>query len=328
MASFRIRGDSCTAIVRKKKDGKLIYSEYRTWEGLPKAEQHARDWARRLEETIERDGVPLTKTARVTLGGLLRKHKEAAGAISRSKASELDRLIAEFDGTKLEKLRPVVFTEFAQRRREIRSALSVARVMYDLDVNADVVKEAMVALTKMKVIGKGKARTRRPTEPELSRLDEHFAAKEDHPLHFIPMRKMMWLAIALPRRVGELTAMLWVDLQGNIITLRDTKHPVAPRIEHVPVLPEAAKIIDTLPRNGERICPYNSDSISMSWTRACKRLGIEDLHFHDLRREGVSRLFAAGYTIPEVASISGHLDWAMLKIYTELRPRDILEKFA
>jgi hypothetical protein len=36
----------------------------------------------------------------------------------------------------------------------------------------------------------------------------------------------------------------------------------------------------------------------------CKRW-IEDLHFHDLRHEAVSRLFELGLTVPEVALISG-----------------------
>ena len=51
------------------------------------------------------------------------------------------------------------------------------------------------------------------------------------------------------------------------------------------------------------------------------------LEGYDLRREGVSRLFEAGYAIPEVAKVSGHLDWSMLKIYTEISAKNVLEKF-
>ena len=46
--------------------------------------------------------------------------------------------------------------------------------------------------------------------------------------------------------------------------------------------------------NGDRIFPYTTDAIGAAFTRACKLLGIDDLHFHDLRHEGVSRLFEAG----------------------------------
>jgi integrase len=54
-----------------------------------------------------------------------------------------------------------------------------------------------------------------------------------------------------------------------------------------------------------------------------RRLGIEDLHFHDLRHEAISRFFEAGLTIPEVALISGHRDPRMLFRYTHLRAEDV-----
>ena len=65
--------------------------------------------------------------------------------------------------------------------------------------------------------------------------------------------------------------------------------------------------------------PYNSKSISASFTRACKFLGIEDLRFHDLRHEGVSRLFEIGWDIPQVASVSGHRNWNSMRRYTHLK---------
>ena len=61
--------------------------------------------------------------------------------------------------------------------------------------------------------------------------------------------------------------------------------------------------------------------------RACLFLGIntEDmpdddrLNFHDLRHDGISRLFEMGWTIPHVASVSGHRSWQSLKRYTHIR---------
>ena len=88
---------------------------------------------------------------------------------------------------------------------------------------------------------------------------------------------------------------------------------------HLP--PEAMAIIQTMPKAVEEIFPYNAESISASWTGACKFLGIEDLHFHDLRHEGVSRLFEMDWDIPRVASVSGHRDWNSMRRYTHLRGR-------
>jgi integrase len=76
-----------------------------------------------------------------------------------------------------------------------------------------------------------------------------------------------------------------------------------------------------MPKVLPEIFPYSAESVSTSWTRACKILGIEDLHFHDLRHEGVSRLFEMDWDIPRVASVSGHRDWNSMRRYTHLRGR-------
>ena len=40
---------------------------------------------------------------------------------------------------------------------------------------------------------------------------------------------------------------------------------------------------------------------------------------HDLRHDGVSRLFEMGLSIPRAASVSGHRSWQSLKRYTHIR---------
>ncbi|MGC8733260.1 MAG: tyrosine-type recombinase/integrase, partial [Halothiobacillaceae bacterium] len=56
------------------------------------------------------------------------------------------------------------------------------------------------------------------------------------------------------------------------------------------------------------------------FTEACVALSIPDLHFHDLRHEGATSLFEAGFSIEQVALVTGHEDWRNLKRYTNLRP--------
>jgi integrase len=74
-----------------------------------------------------------------------------------------------------------------------------------------------------------------------------------------------------------------------------------------------------MPEAGPEIFPASADAISAAFTRACKLLGIDDLHFHDLRHDGISRLFEMGWTIPHAAAVSGHRSWSSLKRYTHLR---------
>ncbi len=49
--------------------------------------------------------------------------------------------------------------------------------------------------------------------------------------------------------------------------------------------------------------------------RLIKISGLNDLHFHDLRHEAISRFIERGLTIPEAAYISGHKAKSMLLRY-------------
>lgn len=92
---------------------------------------------------------------------------------------------------------------------------------------------------------------------------------------------------------------------------------------------EAWAILQSMPKVEREIFPYNAKSVSASFTRACPMLGIQDLHFHDLRHEGVSRLFEMDWDIPRVSSVSGHRDWNSLRRYTHMRGRgDIYKSWA
>ena len=86
-------------------------------------------------------------------------------------------------------------------------------------------------------------------------------------------------------------------------------------------IPEPALVIIERQKTKRQaaIFPYNPKSISASFTRACKVLGIKDLRFHDLRHEGISRLFELGLGIPQVSCTSGHRTWSSLKRYTHIR---------
>ncbi len=68
------------------------------------------------------------------------------------------------------------------------------------------------------------------------------------------------------------------------------------------------------------------DSVSCAFYRACKTLGIQNLTFHDLRHEAISRLFEKGLDMMEVSAISGHKDLKMLQRYTHLKPESLLIK--
>ena len=150
---------------------------------------------------------------------------------------------------------------------------------------------------------------------------EHFGRIHDHRPSSVPMQKVVAFALFSTRRQEEITLLRWEDLDGDRILVRDMKHPGDKKGNDVycELPPEALKVIQSMPRGEDRIFPFSTDAISASFTRACKFLGIQDLRFHDLRHEGISRLFEIGRTIPQAAAVSGHRSWTSLKRYTHIR---------
>ena len=96
------------------------------------------------------------------------------------------------------------------------------------------------------------------------------------------------------------------------------------------VIPLSSKALTTLlgtPRGiTERVYEVSPNAFRLAWERLRKRVGIEDLHFHDLRHEAISRFFEMGLSIPEVALITGHRNPKMLFRYTHIRAEGVAEK--
>ncbi|MFM8239310.1 MAG: site-specific integrase, partial [Actinomycetota bacterium] len=109
------------------------------------------------------------------------------------------------------------------------------------------------------------------------------------------------------------------------LTMTKNGHP-----RTIPLAPEAMATIEALRSlsRGERILTISANALRLAWERMKRRAGIQDLRFHDLRHEAISRLFERGLNVPEVAVMSGHRDPRMLFRYTHPRPEDIARKLA
>jgi len=149
-----------------------------------------------------------------------------------------------------------------------------------------------------------------------------FEQKHAHRPRSIPMHRVVAFALFSTRRQEEITRVTWegLDTKNKRVLVTDMKHPGDKIGNNVRCdLPDpACAIAEAMPNIDARIFPYRTDAISAAFTRACKLLEINNLRFHDLRHEGVSRLFEMGLSIPQVAAVSGHRSWSSLQRYTHI----------
>lgn len=142
-----------------------------------------------------------------------------------------------------------------------------------------------------------------------------------------PLPSIIRFALETGMRRGEIAHMLWqhIDMKTAVLLVPDSKNGDT---RHVPLSTHALKVLNALPRRVDgQVWGIRADSITQAFERICKRAGIEDLRFHDLRHEATSRFFEQGFTNPlEVAAITGHKDLKMLKRYTHFRAEDLAKK--
>ena len=202
----------------------------------------------------------------------------------------------------------------------------MAKPAWGIELNREAIRDAITVCERLGITGKSRKRDRRPTIEELERLLAHFETATKTDRRTMPMHKIVIFALFSTRREGEITRLNWsgLDADHQRIFITDMKHPGAKAGNDVWCdLPEPAfKVAASVPKVDDRIFPYNSDTICRRFTEACKFLQIVDLRFHDLRHEGVSRLFEMGDSIPQVAAVSGHRSWSSLQRYTHIRQSD------
>lgn len=311
----------------------------------------ANRWARHTEVAADNGKAPTGRDLR--LGDLLSAYIEHIAELnpSRSKLAMLGTINEHMGRIPLRDLnRAAPYRTFVKERSEagagpstigqdlsyLRAALAAGATLLDIDTSPQITAlgSARTLLNAAGAVSRSQERNRRPTEAELLKLKKQF----------IPFRKTaldMWdvtaFAIATAMRLAEICRITWADLDETkrTVIIRDRKHPrskkgndqTVPLLRgHVTIGGEAIdpmEIILRQPRDREAIFGHKPETVSTRFTRATTACKIDDLHFHDLRHDGVSRMFAAGYTIEQVSLVSGHKDWNMLRRYTQLKAEDL-----
>ena len=187
-------------------------------------------------------------------------------------------------------------------------------------------RRAMDNLQRMGVVAQSEMRDRRVSDEEITHIIEQHATFRASPL---PLADWIYFAVATTMRAGEIARLRWSDLSQDrkSIIIRQRKHPKKKRDEKVPLVPAALKIIEkqTRKEGNDLIFWAKQNSIAHAFRRARDKAGLYDIRFHDLRHEGISRLFEAGLDSMVVRVFSGHRDVNMLARYTHMSADKILE---
>lgn len=164
-------------------------------------------------------------------------------------------------------------------------------------------------------------RTRRLTSTEERRIRRALRSRNSE------LDCIFTLALETAMRQGEILSMRWehIDLNIGVAHLPMTKNGTS---RDIPLSFKARQALKEF--SGPKFGPvfsYTSNGFKSAWRVILFALKIENLHFHDLRHEAISRLFELGtLNVMEVAAISGHKSLNMLKRYTHLRAIQLVSK--
>ncbi|WP_083571168.1 site-specific integrase [Delftia sp. HK171] len=321
-------------------NGTFVHRESQTY----RRKVLANEWLRRREYEMDQERASCQAVhKKISVWEPLRDYVSAAENVTewgRSKKADIARLQASGRADlQTTKLTVQDLMGYAKKRRTedeagpstvlndmvwLRQVFLHASAARGIDAPLHVLHRAKSELLRTWVIAKPAQRSHRLLPEEESKLLEHFASRDGRAS--IPMRDIMQFALLTARRQEEICRLRWVDVdfEKGVAWLDDVKHPRMKKGNRrcFRVLNAAADIIKSQSREEgvEFVFPYNNRSVGAAFTRACHVLGIEDLHFHDLRHEATSRLFEKGYSIQEVAQFTLRESWATLKRYRPHRP--------
>lgn len=336
MATIRQRGNRVEVQIRRK--GWPTVSET-----FPD-KTSAREWATVIEAEMVR-GVFMDRSEaeRNTLGDLFDRYLRDVSPAKKGASSESYRLrslrrdaISEY---KVAALTGKVLAEWRDRRLKavtgsttnrdlglISHVINVARKEWGVNV------ENPVAMIRRPPESKG--RNRRLSGDEEQRLLKELepssradsGAYQPGGVRNLLVRSIVELAIETAMRRSELLALRWQDvhLVDRYVRLRDTKNGEA---RDVPLTRRAVQVLEALQRDQDGpVFPTTADAVKKVFERAVKRAGLGDLHFHDLRHEGTSRLAEKLDNVLELSAVTGHKTLSMLKRYYHPRAKDLARK--
>jgi len=141
------------------------------------------------------------------------------------------------------------------------------------------------------------------------------------------LKPIVLTAIHTGCRRGEVLSLRWkdIDFKERRMLLETTKNNER-RV--VPMNDTLYGVLKALPVHlgSELVFPeVEGRQLSLAFHRACKRAGLKDFRFHDLRHSFASYLTMGGENLRTVQTLLGHKDLRMTMRYSHLSPEHLRE---
>jgi integrase len=147
------------------------------------------------------------------------------------------------------------------------------------------------------------------------------------------LRPIVETALLTGMRRGELLSLKWEQIRNGFIYLTETKSGKA---RQIPINDRLTEMFREVRRGNQLKSAYVfCDSqgrrfleVKRSFTSACRRAGIEDFRFHDLRHTFASHFLMRGGSLKALQEILGHADIKMTMRYAHLSNAHLKESIS
>jgi len=267
---------------------------------------------------------PNRQLGRMPFKDFAQMYLEREGTLLKSIRTERNRVLAwarEFGNRPLGQ---ITRTEIEAWRREkmarcrpatINRDLSRLRRMFSLAVEWELLEESPMA--GIRFLRENNARTRYLSLEECQRLIASCMAPH--------IRAMVSVALHSGMRLGEILNLRWYDLDfsSGFILVRDSKNGES---RHVPMDATLFALFRAYPHRLGTDLVFSSPAgghivdVRTGFLNSCKRAGLIDLHFHDLRHTFASQFVMSGGDLYILKEILGHKSITMTQRYAHLSP--------
>jgi len=145
--------------------------------------------------------------------------------------------------------------------------------------------------------------------------------------HLLPIVE---IALHTGMRKGEILGLKWDQVRDGFIYLWETK---SGKSRQIPLDGRAVQVLKELQIRNKWKSPFvflgpdgeRLKDVKKGFAGACRRAGIEDFRFHDLRHTFASHLVMKGANLKAVQRLLGHSDSKMTDRYSHLSPDHLRE---